>query len=82
MSPGFGVPQDAEGATRTSPPTATYVENLEKDFFGDELRGYRLLKAAKLSQQERQHILTPDVELNPVCGDSTSSSNPLCRGDL
>ena len=58
MSPGFGVPQDAEGTTRTSPPTATYVENLEKDFFGDELRGYRLLKAAKLSQQERQHILT------------------------
>ena len=82
MSPGFGVPQDAEGTTRTSPPTATYVENLEKDFFGDELRGYRLLKAAKLSQQERQHILTLTSKLNPVCGDSTSSSNPLCRGDL
>lgn len=58
MSPGFGVPQDAEGTTRTSPPTATNVESLEKDFFGDELRGCRLLKAAKLSQQERQHILT------------------------
>ncbi|CAL1133834.1 unnamed protein product [Cladocopium goreaui] len=28
------------------------------DFFGDELRGYRLLKAARLSAQERQNILT------------------------
>ena len=31
---------------------------IEKDFFGDELRGYRLLKAARLSTQERQSILT------------------------
>ena len=31
---------------------------LQSDFFGDELRGYRLLKAARLSAQERQHILT------------------------
>ena len=31
---------------------------IEKDFFGDELRGFRLLKAARLSVQERQSILT------------------------
>jgi len=31
---------------------------IEKDFFGDELRGHRLLKAARLSTQERQSILT------------------------
>ena len=31
---------------------------LEADFFGDELRGYRLLKASRLSSQEKQHILT------------------------
>ena len=30
----------------------------EGGFFEDELRGYRLLKAAKLSTSERQHILT------------------------
>ena len=30
----------------------------EGGFFEDELRGYRLLKAAKLSASERQHILT------------------------
>ena len=27
-------------------------------FFEDELRGYRLLKASKLSMTERQHVLT------------------------
>ena len=32
--------------------------SLEVDFFGDDLRGYRLLKAAKLTTSERQHILT------------------------
>ena len=31
---------------------------LQSDFFGDELRGYRLLKAARLTAQEKQHILT------------------------
>ena len=31
---------------------------IAKDFFGDELRGHRLLKAARLSTQERQSILT------------------------
>ena len=28
------------------------------DFFEDEMRGYRLLKAARLSNSERQHVLT------------------------
>ena len=31
---------------------------MTNDFFGDELRGYRLLKAAKLASSERQHVLT------------------------
>jgi hypothetical protein len=38
--------------------TSEHRRSLEADFFGDELRGYRLLKAAKLSTSERQHILT------------------------
>ena len=33
-------------------------EDATTGFFEDELRGYRLLKAAKLNHTERQHILT------------------------
>ena len=43
------------------------------DFFEDELRGYRLLKAAKLTGQERQNVLTQT-------GNSTSF--PLIRRAL
>ena len=39
----------------TSPPAAPVALS---DFFEDELRGYRLLKAARLTAQERQNILT------------------------
>ena len=46
-------PADDDGAASVAAPVS-----LETDFFGDELRGYRLLKAARLSSQERQHVLT------------------------
>ena len=40
-------------------PTTTSASTGEAaGFFEHELRGYRLLKAAKLSQAERQHVLT------------------------
>lgn len=47
----------AESTTQEAAPTMVDI-SMEKDFFGDELRGYRLLKAARLSHHERQHILT------------------------
>ena len=57
-SPGFGTGYTGDkGTVPDFKETATDV-TMEKDFFSDELRGYRLLKAARLSNQERQHILT------------------------
>ena len=48
--------EDDDPLTR---PTATPATPGEAaGFFEHELRGYRLLKAAKLSQAERQHVLT------------------------
>ena len=41
------VPVDASSSTATA-----------GGFFEDEMRGYRLLKAAKLSKEEMQHVLT------------------------
>ena len=52
-SPQGAQPADDDGAASVAAPVS-----LETDFFGDELRGYRLLKAARLSSQERQHVLT------------------------
>ena len=53
VRPGDPAPEPA--ATTTSTPTATSDET---GFFENELRGFRLLKAAKLSQAERQHVMT------------------------
>ena len=61
-SPMTGGRQHAagDGGTRpvqtqaTAPPPPPRVQ----DFFEDELRGYRVLKAARLSHQERQNVLT------------------------
>jgi hypothetical protein len=47
----IGTPEEDETASE-------HRRSLEVDFFGDELRGYRLLKAAKPTTSERQHILT------------------------
>ena len=51
LSTGLAVP--AAPATQT---TGQAIQT--RDFFEDELRGYRLLKAARLSGQEKQNILT------------------------
>ena len=50
-----GEPAATTGTTTTSSPSATSDET---GFFENELRGFRLLKAAKLSQAERQHVMT------------------------
>ena len=42
----------------TRPMTTSTTSGETAGFFEHELRGYRLLKAAKLSQAERQHVLT------------------------
>ena len=70
---GTSGPEREPTASPTRSPSAwqgIYIEEVEKetidepkdvmtnDFFGDELRGYRLLKAAKLASSERQHVLT------------------------
>lgn len=60
QSPLAGVPRGTEaqagsGGLRVD---AAVGASFQSDFFSDELRGYRLLKAARLSQQERQNILT------------------------
>ena len=47
---------DEEPARPTTSPLTTSGESAE--FFEHELRGYPLLKSAKLSQAERQHMLT------------------------
>ena len=49
------------GPTATTLPTPspeTTSNSSSAGFFEDEMRGYRLLKAAKLSTAEKQHILT------------------------
>lgn len=40
----------------TAPPSGSPMTGAT-DFFGDELRGYRLLKAARLTHSERQNVL-------------------------
>ena len=60
-SPGAGMPVPSRGEDQAEPMDAVgagSTPTIEKDFFSDELRGYRLLKAARLGTQERQHILT------------------------
>ena len=61
-SPGAGLPVPPPGEDppedRGAALVGTSTPTIEKDFFSDELRGYRLLKAARLGVQERQHILT------------------------
>ena len=62
-SPGAGLPVPSRGEVQAEPMDAAGAGStltIEKDFFSDELRGYRLLKAARLGTrtQERQHILT------------------------
>ena len=51
-----GLPpeDEEEDPTSTSSPTATTGNG----FFENELRGYRLLKASKLSHAEKQHVMT------------------------
>ena len=51
-----GPRQSAVPQTVPEEPTRAAVSHT--DFFGDEMRGYRLLKAASLSRQEKQNILT------------------------
>ena len=52
-----GVPDDS--ARRTWAPRPQESKEPEtRDFFEDELRGYRLLKSARLTTSERQNILT------------------------
>ena len=50
----IGAPQQAPRVLVSESQPAGVV----KDFFEDELRGYRLLKSARLSGQERQNVLT------------------------
>ena len=57
------VPSQTESSSRAarpsaSTPTASTPPATTRDFFEDELRGYRLLRAANLGRQERQNILT------------------------
>ena len=57
--PGFdGGVDDEDGERLTEGPSPTAGASTASGFFEDELRGYRLLKASKLSTAERQHILT------------------------
>eukprot|EP00435_Cladocopium_sp_Y103_P016634 s3724_g4.t1 len=61
VRPGVEVPGQASfyGATpspMTSPGTTSTTG--ASGFFEDEMRGYRLLKAARLSAAERQHVMT------------------------
>ena len=55
--PGVDVGDDEDGHP-TEGPSSTPTSATASGFFEDELRGYRLLKASKLSTSERQHILT------------------------
>ena len=48
------TPGEASGADQSP----TLVVGPSTGFFEDELRGYRLLKASRLSRTERQHVLT------------------------
>lgn len=50
------APADGSAPRPVDPPPP--VPPRVQDFFEDELRGYRILKAARLSQQERQNVLT------------------------
>ena len=45
------------------PPPPMVAPSGGAGFFENELRGYRLLKASKLSQAERQRVLTPSPEV-------------------
>ena len=54
---GAGAREDAR-VPQASPPAPSHAMPAVKDFFEDELRGYRLLKAARLTNSERQNILT------------------------
>ena len=55
---GFGTTAHVNAQQDSESKEMTSDVPIEKDFFGDELRGFRLLKAARLSVQERQSILT------------------------
>ena len=57
-SPQFAASKDAEEAEESGAGRGEDHPGAEGGFFEDELRGYRLLKAAKLSASERQRILT------------------------
>eukprot|EP00435_Cladocopium_sp_Y103_P029947 s1363_g7.t1 len=55
-----GPPGDPPPMSSTSPSSPAEVPDptSSEGFFENEMRGYRLLKAAKLSSAERQHVLT------------------------
>ena len=49
---------EAVAALTSAPGQNVSVGSEVRDFFEDELRGYRLLKSTRISQQERQNVLT------------------------
>ena len=80
-SPTTGPPRErADGDDPPAAASSSGRTSLESDFFEDELRGYRLLKAAKLASAERQHAtayLHLDQELYEVCGGAQSFEDPF-----
>ena len=52
------IPPDTPQEARDRAPGGDASTSVVGDFFEDELRGYRLLKAARLSTAERQNVLT------------------------
>ena len=50
-------PAGNEPTDETQEPVASAGTSMTTGFFEDELRGYRLLRASRISQQERQNVL-------------------------
>ena len=71
--------EGAEGATVPEPiPVPIVVKPaVALGFFEDELRGYRLLKAAGLSNDQRMQILTLNLEFGCLRESASGSAGPL-----
>ena len=58
QSPVAGFDRKSDGeAEASAPPEGNMTSTIGADFFSDELRGYRLLKASRLTSQEKQNVL-------------------------